>query len=266
MKLSVTTDYARDTGDPSPYLARIADAGFSHVHWCHHWNTDFLYSQCEIDQIRDWLMECGLRVLDLHASAGIEKDWASPVEYQRLAGLELVRNRIEMSAQLGGDVIIMHIPDQPAPEHGPLRRSLDALLACATERGVRIALENGNFKAIGGILSAYDAGYLGLCYDAGHGNMDGDGLDQLATMKERLISVHLHDNDGSRDLHNPLFSGTVDWPRLARIIAASAYGKPVSMETTMADSGMTDEGAFLKHVFETGARFAAMIDTVRCSS
>lgn len=258
MELSITTDYARDTGDPSPYLGRIAAAGFSHVHWCHHWHTDFLYSQSEIDQIRVWLTAYGLRVLDLHASAGVEKDWASPVEYQRLAGVELVRNRIEMAARLGGDVIIMHIPDEPG--HDPLRRSLDALLACAVERGVRIALENGNFAAIRGVLSAYDDGYLGLCYDAGHGNMDGDGLDQLESLQDRLISVHLHDNDGARDLHNPLFSGTVDWLRLARIIAASAYMKPVSMETTMRDSGITGEGAFLEHVFGTGCRFAAMID------
>ena len=42
MALSITTDYAKDTGDPSPYLKRIADAGFSHIHWCHHWSTDFI--------------------------------------------------------------------------------------------------------------------------------------------------------------------------------------------------------------------------------
>ena len=42
--LSITTDYAKDVGDPSPYLRSIAEAGFSHLHWCHQWNTDFLYA------------------------------------------------------------------------------------------------------------------------------------------------------------------------------------------------------------------------------
>ena len=67
MQLSLTTDYATDTGNPEPYLKRIAEAGFSHVHWCHHWNTDFLYSPYEIAQIAEWLDDFGLRLLDLHA-------------------------------------------------------------------------------------------------------------------------------------------------------------------------------------------------------
>ncbi|MCX7935928.1 MAG: hypothetical protein N3A66_11800, partial [Planctomycetota bacterium] len=57
---AMTSDYAQSTGDPSPYLRRIAAAGFSHVHWCHHWNTDFLYARCEIEQIASWLKDFGL--------------------------------------------------------------------------------------------------------------------------------------------------------------------------------------------------------------
>ena len=45
--LSMTSDYVTETGCPEPYLRRIAEAGFSRVHWCHQWNTDFLYADCE---------------------------------------------------------------------------------------------------------------------------------------------------------------------------------------------------------------------------
>ena len=76
--LSITTDYANiDKGNPSPYLRRIADAGFTHIHWCHHWNTDIVYSCPEIEQISRWLDEYGLELLDLHASVGPEKNWFS---------------------------------------------------------------------------------------------------------------------------------------------------------------------------------------------
>jgi len=255
--LSMTTDYAKDTGDPSPYLKHIAEAGFSHIHWCHHWNTDFLYSRWEIEQIRKRLGEYGLRLLDLHGSAGNEKDWASAEEYQRRAGVELVRNRIEMTAFLAADVVIMHVPHDP--EAVPVRRSLDELEPFAAQRQVRIAIENGSFEAIGKLLSEYDPQYLGLCYDSGHGNKDGDGLDRLEPLKHRLISVHLHDNDGSGDQHRLLFSGTVDWQRLARIMAESAYAKCVSMEVSMGRSGIADEMEFLKHAFETGTTFSKMI-------
>lgn len=255
--LSVTTDYARDTGDPSPYLKKIGEFGFSHIHWCHHWNTDFLYSKWEIEQIRKWLEEYGIQLLDLHGSAGREKDWASSEEYQRLSGVELAQNRIDMAAYLSSDVVIMHVPGDPKSE--PIRKTLDELEPYARERNVRIAIENGNFEAIGKLLSEYDPEYLGLCYDCGHGNMIPDGLDHLESLKDRLISVHLHDNDGSGDQHNPLFTGTVGWERLAHIMANSGYTKCVSMEVTMGRSGIEDEDEFLKLVFETGTKLSEMI-------
>ena len=256
--LSVTTDYAKDTGDPSPYLKRIADAGFSHIHWCHHWNTDFLYSKWEIDQIKSWLKEYGLTLLDLHGSAGNEKNWASPQDYQRLSGVELAKNRIEMTAYLGADVVIMHVPGDP--ESIAIRKTLDDIEPFAREYNVRIAIENGKFEAISKLLSEYGPEYLGLCYDCGHGNITGaNGLDNLEILKDRLISVHLHDNDGNGDQHQILFMGTVDWKRLAKIIAKSSYKKPVSMEVTMGRSGIPDEMEFLAKAFETGTTFAGMI-------
>jgi len=256
--LSITTDYAQDTGDPEPYLRRIAEAGFSHIHWCHQWNTDFAYSRWEIAQIEKWLAEYSLRLLDLHGSAGKEKDWAAPQEYRRLAGVELVRNRIEMTARLASDVVIMHVPADP--ESAEVRRSLDELEPVAKAHAVRIAIENGSFAAISRLLAEYRPEYVGLCYDCGHGNIgDAAGLDHLEALKDRLISVHLHDNDGSGDQHRLLFTATVDWPRLARVIAHSAYAKCVSMELSMRREGIDDETEFLRRAYESGTAFARMI-------
>lgn len=256
--LSVTTDYAKDTEDPSPYLKRIADSGFSHIHWCHHWNTDFIYSKWEIEQIKEWLEEYGLKLLDLHGSHGKEKAWASPWEYQRLSGVELVKNRIDMTAYLSGDVVIMHVPADP--DSIPIRKSLDEIEPFAKERNVRLALENGSFEAISKLLSEYSSDYLGLCYDCGHGNVRNDGLDQLELLKDRLISVHLHDNDGTGDQHKILFTGTVDWERLAAIMAKSSYKKCVSMEVSMGLMDIKDEMVFLAKTYETGTKFAEMIE------
>jgi sugar phosphate isomerase/epimerase len=255
--LSITTDYAKDTGDPSPYLKSIADAGFTHLHWCHHWNTDFLYSKWELGQIKKWFNDYGLNLLDLHGSAGKEKRWASEQEYQRLAGVELVKNRIDMVAYLSADVVIMHVPQEP--DSISVRKSLDELEPYARERNVRIAIENGNFASVSKLLSEYDPDYLGLCYDSGHGNEDGDGLDNLEPLKDRLIAVHLNDSDGNDNPHNLLFSGTLDWERLARIMAKSSYKKCVSMEILMSRSGIEDEKEFLAKAFETGTKFSRMI-------
>ena len=252
MQLSMTTDYATSHGCPAPYLRRIAEAGFTHVHWCHQWNTDFLYGRAEIAQIQCWLDECHLQLLDLHASRGVEKCWVSTREYARLAGVELVSNRIEMTARLGGAVIILHAGAAEGDDHGAyqdaLHASLETLAPVARAHGVRIAIENGDFREIRDILAAYPADYLGLCYDSGHGNI-GQGLDELEALKDRLISVHLHDNDGEKDLHRIPLYGTVDWPRLAGILAASSYTQCLSSEANMHQMSFTNEAAYLAEAY-----------------
>lgn len=263
-QLSMTTDYRADTGCPEPYLQRIAAAGFSHVHWCHHWNTDFLYGRAEIEQIAEWLEELGLALLDLHASAGKEKAWGSAREYERQAGVELVANRIAMCAKLGADVVIMHLPEGPFESFWPrLQRSLDDLRPIAHKHNVRIALENGSshesFDDIERVLEAYEPEFVGLCYDSGHGNRLAEGLDRLEALADRLISVHLHDNDGSADQHRLPFTGTVAWERLAGIIARSAYRKCMSLEVSMRNEPYQNEQAFLGVAFGAAKRLAQMV-------
>jgi hypothetical protein len=108
----ITSDYFQSYGDPRPYLERIAAAGFTHIHWCHQWNTDFLYSTSEIDQIESWFADYGLHLLNLHASQGKEKYWCSLQEYQRKAGVELVQNRIHMAARMCSSSIRHPMPMQ----------------------------------------------------------------------------------------------------------------------------------------------------------
>ena len=94
--LSITTDYHGDRGCPQTRLQYAAEAGFTHLHWCHQWCTDFLYGAAEWEAIDSWLKEYHLTLLDIHGSAGQEKCWYSVEEYERQAGVQLVANRLEM--------------------------------------------------------------------------------------------------------------------------------------------------------------------------
>jgi sugar phosphate isomerase/epimerase len=258
--LSITTDYAQDWGDPRPYLARIAAAGFTHVHWCHHWSTDFLYSRVEVAAIRRWLSDLGLAVLDIHASAGREKRWDSPEEHERLAGVELVSNRLEMAAELGAGVIVLH-----ASTTRPLasqQRSLQALEPVARRLGVRIAVENlprEGFARIDELFASFPPELIGLCYDSGHGNIGCDSTADLARVGSRLAAVHLHDNDGTGDQHRIPLTGTVPWPRVMAAIAGSAYRKCVSLEISLKHHSFGSEAELLAAALQAGDRLAAML-------
>jgi len=267
MNLSMTTDYLADEGDPSPYLRRIADVGFTHVHWCHQWNTDYLYARSEVDQIAHWLAKFGLTLLNVHGSNGREKCWYAPEEYRRRAGVELVANRLEMAARLGSDVVIMHAilerPEEPEAFWDALSRSLDELEPVARALGVRIAVENlndpGHWDIVARILRACSPDYVGLCYDSGHGNKEEDGLRRFEELVDRLIAVHLHDNNGLADQHLIPFTGTLDWDRLARILAHSAYAGPINIETMMHQTGLTDECEFLARTYAAAVRLDGLI-------
>ena len=41
---------------------KIAEAGFSHIHWCFDWTGDYIYSKAEMYQIREWMEKYGLNL------------------------------------------------------------------------------------------------------------------------------------------------------------------------------------------------------------
>jgi len=272
---SIATDYLADRGDPSPYLQAIAQAGFAHIHWCHHWNTDLLYSRHEIAQIQRWLNAFGLALLDLHGSAGAEKAWMALEEYRRLAGVELVENRLRMTAELGGDAVVMHLPDlvdAPQAQWDQVRRTLDDLQPTAEACGVCIALENygsnraEDWAAIERAFSWYPAQYVGFCWDAGHAHIgEYDGLGHAERLADRLVVTHLHDNDGTGDQHRLPYEATLDWDRLAGIVARSPYRKPLTLEVGMRTSSGEDEDAFLRRCLAIAEKLEAMVAAARAA-
>ncbi len=266
-EIAATTDYKNDIDPPEPSLQCIAEAGFRYVHWCHDWNSDRLYSKDEMERYKRRLDELNLRVHDIHGSAGLKSVWGVTDDAVRAMGDLLVINRLEFAAQVGCEVVIMHPPvPSPKANEASFYRSLDALQPTARRLGVRIALENipnGNFADITAALARYDGDFLGLCFDSGHGQLEPKGamLDWLDSVKDRLIATHLHDNDGKTDQHKPIFTGVVDWVRLAQIIAASPYRRAaLTDETIQAHSGLPDDAVFLQTVMSAAKRFAKMAE------
>ncbi len=292
----MTTDYVTSLGDPEPYLRRIAEAGFTHVHWCHEWNTEYFYPPDEMKKFGKLLEAFDLELLDLHAPHGLGWGWGSPDEAERRRAVELLRNRIDLTSELSGGALVLHLPEKPgAPFDADklldaLCRTLDEIEPATRGSGIAIALENlefDSFEGISRLFSEYDPDFLGLCYDSGHGNIFGgdfaeidgypgarnpfyrnfdpggeSGLDHLERCKDRLVSVHIHDNDGRSDRHDLPFSGTVDWPRLARILAASSYRGCVSLESNMRGLDI-DEGLFLDQAHRAASELTRMIETAR---
>lgn len=286
---AIATDYGGESErleELEAALRRIAQAGFSHIHWCHEWDGEYLYSVWEMEQIREWMERYGLRAKGLHASKGsrrsiavrdghYRRDYTSDWEACRKAGVELVGNRVEMAARLGASEIVLHlyIPfltfrrEAGARERffAQTERSLDELLPYCGERGVRICLENlfdvPEDELLGAwdrLFARYPASFLGICLDAGHGYMTWrERLPEIALRyRERIFAVHLHDNCGTMDAHLLPGEGGVPWPELMAALAQTPYELPLTLEVTR--QGQSEE-RFLADAWDAAQRLTALI-------
>ncbi|MBR2374086.1 MAG: sugar phosphate isomerase/epimerase [Lentisphaeria bacterium] len=298
MQICCTSDFCGGTGDFISRIHEIAEAGFTHYFWCHHWNTDFIYTAPEYAEILKAQKEAGIKLLDIHGSRGCEKCWFSTTEYIRKAGVELVKNRIEMLTALEGEgVIVMHAPytefyPEPIAEtkaaetrklvriqHEAVLRSLDDLMPVLEKHNTRIAIENlinDDWGLMNNYLDRYPAERLGICYDCGHANIHGNRMAEMEKRKSRLIATHLHDNNGQGDQHKPVFTESIDFDAVANLIASSSYKNPPSFELSMRNTPFWDAGkanpleqtaesrkAFLKDAYQGCLKLAKMIEAAR---
>lgn len=110
-------------------------------------------------------------------------------------------------------------------EWGETERFIESVAPMAKERGITICIEN-LYDGIGGHLiegpccnakkaaaridrinEKYGAEVLGFCLDTGHANLIGLDFESfITTLGARLKVLHIHDNDGVRDLHQIPFT------------------------------------------------------------
>jgi len=71
-----------------------------------------------------------------------------------------------------------------------------------------------------GLFARLPSSYFGFCLDVGHQHSFSRTplLDWLQSLGDHLREIHIHDNDGSGDLHLPVGQGTIDFDSLFRYI------------------------------------------------
>lgn len=201
MPLAISTDYAGDFPEIEKIehsLQKIAEHGFSHVHWCFDWDGDYIYAKSEIEQIGVWLEKYHLKCKGIHASKGsarfanqtiwhYKKDYTSSIESSRLAGTDLIRNRVDLARRLNCHELVLHMylpfldfSDAGAKErfYENSLRSLDELEPYCRENEVKICIENLfeapadlQLEQFNILTNRYSPDYLGLCIDTGHANL-----------------------------------------------------------------------------------------------
>jgi len=189
------------------------------------------------------LTAAGIRINVCHGPFSDSDDVSVIDPGAREVALERQIVALRRTALTGAHCMVLH-PSGPvdAPQQGPrsdhLRAGLEAMLKVAEETGVKLALENmlpdhlcSRTVDIRAFLDEFDTPLLGVCFDVGHANVGSENIQQAITaLQDRIIAFHLHDNDGTRDIHIQPPYGSIDWPALVAKLLSLDFPHPFSIE------------------------------------
>ncbi|MHA1596530.1 MAG: sugar phosphate isomerase/epimerase family protein [Candidatus Asgardarchaeia archaeon] len=146
----------------------------------------------------------------------------------RKASVEHTRACIRLAYGLGSNIIVVHpgkvdfIYDRNYDKvcMNLMVDSVGKLLSDLEEYGVTMGVENmekgpshRQFRFPGGLrdfLEKVDNEYVKVTLDVGHSNTLGiDPTKFIDTLGRKVVHIHLHDNDGSKDMHLPIGKGSI---------------------------------------------------------
>lgn len=169
---------------------------------------------------------------------------------------------------------------------------VDSIAPFAKEAGITICMEN-LYDSVGGHLvegpccnvkkavermerlnERYHAEVLGFCFDSGHANLTGIEMESFITgLGAHLKVLHIHDNDGTADLHQIPFTFTktrenrpsTDWDGFVRGLRNIVFDGVLSFETAPVLSSFPDVMKYdtLEFIARIGEYFSSNLSVYR---
>jgi sugar phosphate isomerase/epimerase len=226
--------------------------------------------------LREWAAtrdRLGVEVPQCHAT--ILADVASADPARRQADLAAIHRDIDTCSELGISNIVIHPGGGLSPDRATLelvtklRLEAFAELAAHCERaGTRLAIENmadggsgvwgsrqfgGIVEEILGLIDQIGSPVLGVCLDTSHANiMRLNQPEAIRTCGEKLIALHISDNDTSGDQHKAPLYGSVDMPGVVAALKEVGFKFNFNLEIP----GENDRGHARPEIIELRSRYA----------
>ena len=182
----------------------------------------------------------------IHAPwAGINIATPSPV--LRRAILKRLEKSIVYAGQLGCRLWLFHPGSKTALSHiypgKDWQQNLDSvrtLLKVARREGVEIAIENvpepflGLMKSVGNFHRYYEEldDDIEIVLDVAHANLNHQIQDFITQFSEKIVHMHVSDNDGANDLHLGIGYGSINWESVAKTVKEADYSNLIVLEST----------------------------------
>ena len=255
------------------WLERAWDAGFPQVEiFCARQHIDYR-DKAQINELGHWFRDSPLKLHSLHAPMYNDDVWGrsgpqaiiditEPTKARRIAMVDEIKRALEIADVIPFRYLIQHL-GVSGQEFDEWRleaafSSLEELKVFGAQRKIEILLENtlsdlSTAERLNQFLNETHLG-LGYCFDAGHAHITAGIENEFELMKDRIRSVHLHDNDGERDLHLFPGKGSIDW-KLTMKLLRSLPECPLLLELR--------EPEGMEHLTDEAARAADFLSEIR---
>jgi len=118
------------------------------------------------------------------------------------------------------------------------RTNIETLQTRGKKLGIPVTIENisAGYAVLGSVkdfLRLYREWRTGpdMTLDIGHSHIKNETELFLKKLRDRIRSVHLHDNNGDVDTHLALGAGTLDWKRTIKTLVESGFDGKIIVES-----------------------------------
>jgi L-ribulose-5-phosphate 3-epimerase len=202
--------------------------------------------------------EAGLYVENIHAPIQTQNDlWRDNLDGEALTDCYL--QCIVDCCEFKIPTMVVHLPGEGNPYNDLGMGRIRKIAEKAEQLSVNVAMENlQNFSNLSYVLEQIHSKRIGFCYDCGHHYHYYPDKDFLSMYGNRLMALHLHDDNGSYGMHGIPFDGTIDWATAMKNIAETGYTGSTAIEAM--DWAYEDLTAreFLHKAYEKAKRLDAL--------
>lgn len=234
------------------WLQKVQQAGIPAVEiFCARQHIDYR-DKGQIRELALWFRDNDLKLHSLHSPMYSDEyggrsgpdaviNLTERAKAERIRMVDEIKRAIEMAESIPFRYLIQHIGGLNE-EYNEYKveaafSALEPLTIFAHQRGVNVLLENiPNELSSGERLQQFLATThldLNFVFDTGHANMASGVENEWDVMKERVRSLHVHDNNGKDDKHLFPFlaqGGTIDWAKAMDLFRARPGQFPLLLE------------------------------------
>ena len=202
-----------------------------------------------VRDVAQWFEDHEVKLHSLHAPLYADFDWgrsgrpAVSLTYlekrQRIDSMEEIKRALEVAERLPFRYLVLHLgltnEEYDLAKFDAALTSLEHLKIFAKERGVQVLLENtpnelSTPERLLEFIHYTRMEDLRICFDTGHAHMTCGVQAAFQTLKERVVSTHVHDNRHEKDDHLLPFDGEIDWEQTIRSFRAAGAQFPLLFE------------------------------------